>query len=144
MHHSLCCHGLRSFFSGRGRPYRGKSFRLAGVRPSEPPGGAASSGGVLHAKATKKAACLPVMAGRWPGRGRSLNAGSNPLLTKRWRVRWTVETPRWSARAISSSVAPSAAWSNTWARATRRAAGLPLLIKLSRYPRSSSVRSTRY
>ena len=45
---------------------------------------------------------------------------------------------------MSSSVVPSAARSKTWARATRRAAVLPLWIPSSRSPCSSSVRSTRY
>ena len=101
-------------------------------------------GGVVQAKATSKAACLPVKAVGEPDRACSLNAAVNPSSTNRWRGRCPVESPRWSISAISSSVAPSATCSNTWARATRRAVVLPLWITSSRDTCSSLVRSTNY
>ena len=71
------------------------------------------AGGVLQAKATKKTACLPVRVSGDPDRDRSCNAAINPSSTNRWRVRCTVEIPRWSVWAMASSVAPSSARSNT-------------------------------
>jgi hypothetical protein len=101
-------------------------------------------GGALQASATIKASCLPVKDRILPSRGCSLKAAVKPSSTKRWRVRCTVETPRWKVSAISASLAPSSASNSTRARATLRAVALPFLIRFSRYSCSSTVKSTIY
>src|SRR5215217_402451 len=101
-------------------------------------------GGVLQASATKKASCLPSNFCRVPGRLRSVSALARPSSTNRCRVRWTVEKPTRKVAAISSSVAPSAAWSSIWARATLRADGFPCLMRWHSSSCSSAVKSTIY
>jgi hypothetical protein len=59
-------------------------------------------------------------------------------------VRWTVERPTRKVAAISSSVAPSAAWSSIWARATLRADGFPCLMRWHSSACSAAVKSTIY
>src|SRR5262249_6353089 len=102
------------------------------------------AGGVLQARATKKASCLPSNLWIAPGRLRSVSALGSPPSTNRCRVRWTVESPTRKMAAISSSVAPSAAWSSIWARATLRADGFPCLSRWQSSSCSAAVKSMIY
>src|SRR4029450_13704659 len=55
--------------------------------------GTRPAGGVLQARATKKASCLPSNLWIAPGRLRSMSALGSPPSTNRWRVRWRGEKP---------------------------------------------------
>ena len=77
------------------------------------------SGGVLHAKATRCASCLPVNLRACPRRGLSFKH-SRLSSTKRRRVRSTVLMPQPRAATICSSVEPEAANSRMRARVTLR------------------------
>ena len=102
------------------------------------------AGGVLQARATKKASGFPSSFGRPLARRRALSAGANPSATNRGRVRWIGERPTRHISAISSSLRPSAAWSSMGARAIFRAEALPCLSNPPRSSCSAAVKSTRY
>ena len=102
------------------------------------------AGGVRQARATQKASCVPANVWRAPGRLRAVSARGRPASTHRCRVRWTVERPTHKMAAISSSVAPSAAWSSMWARATLRADGFPCFIRQPSSSCSTAVQSMIY
>jgi hypothetical protein len=102
------------------------------------------AGGGLQASAPKKASCFPSHFGRTPARRRSLSAGSTPASTKRWRVRWRVESPTRTVAAISASLRPSAACRSLGARAIFRAEDLPWLRRPPRSSCSAAVKSTIY
>src|SRR5208282_1896128 len=85
------------------------------------------AGGLAQAVATSRASSLPVSFRSAPGRCSSLSARSRLPSTKRRLVRYTVEPPTATVRAISSSLQPASAASNIWARLSLRAARLPLL-----------------
>ena len=93
--------------------------------------------------ATGKASFLPVSLRSAPGRGSSLSARSRLPSTKRRLVRYTVELPTDTVRAISSSLQPASAASNTSARLSLRAARLPLLDIAMSSSRSAWLNSTR-
>jgi len=100
-------------------------------------------GGFAQAVATSKASSLPVSLRSAPGRGSSLSARSRLPSTKRRLVRYTVEPPTATVRAISSSLQPASAASNIWARLSLRAARLPLLNIAVSSQRSAWLNSTR-
>src|SRR5918999_10378 len=102
------------------------------------------SGGVLQARATRNASCLPSSLRCPPGRGRSHRAASRPSSTKRLRTRSTVAMLTWSAAAMAASMPPASAWSRMWARVSLRAATFPFLVRAIRCARSSSVKVTMY
>jgi hypothetical protein len=93
------------------------------------------AGGVRQARATQQASCVPAHVWRAPGRLRAVRARGRPAATHRCRVRWTVERPTRTMAALSSAVAPAAAWSSRWAQATWRADGFPCLISILRQSR---------
>src|SRR5262249_53020801 len=113
----------------------GNNWIVQGSRPG---------GGVLQASATKNASCFPSSLRPHPQRARSVRAAGRPSSTKRWRVRWAVETPTRKASAISSSVASSAAWGKMCARVSLRTEVLPFLIRSNRYFFLALLKSTRY
>ena len=88
---------------------------------------ACPSGASLHAMAIRCASCLPSNLRFCPGRGRSLSALSSPSFTNRVRTRPTVEALINRPLAMSRSVIPSSAFSNTSARLTLRAEVSPRL-----------------
>jgi DNA polymerase III epsilon subunit-like protein len=100
-------------------------------------------GGFAQAVATSKASSLPESLRSAPGRGSSFSARSRLPSTKRRLVRYTVEPPTATARAISSSLRPASAASNIWARLSLRAARLPLLNIAVSSQRSAWLNSTR-
>jgi hypothetical protein len=59
-------------------------------------------------------------------------------------VRYTVEVPTESVRAITASPSPRQAASNIWARLSRRARSVPWLTILCNRSRSASSSSTMY
>ena len=81
------------------------------------------SGASLQAMATRCASCLPSNLRLCPGRGRSMSALSSPSCTYCVRTRPTVEALINSPLAMSRSIRPSSALSNTSARLTLRAEG---------------------
>src|ERR1700732_3374636 len=105
MHHMSLRQGLMSFSASRRRtvsPDRllcsvsltiasASSCRVQRARPS---------GGLAQAVATSRASSLPVSLRSAPGRGSSLSARSRLPSTKRRLVRYTVEPPTATARAI--------------------------------------------
>src|SRR5712671_2217749 len=99
--------------------------------------------GLAQAVATNSASSLPVSLRSAPGRGSSLSARSRLPSTKRRLVRYTVEPPTATARAISSSLRPASAASKIWARLSLRAARLPLLNIAVSSQRSAWLNSTR-
>ena len=100
--------------------------------------------GVRQARATQQASCVPANVWRAPGRLRSVRARGRPASTNRCRVRWTVERPTRKMAALSSSVAPAAAWSSRWAQATLRADGFPCFIRQPSSSGSTAVQSMIY
>src|SRR6204780_5957118 len=132
MHHISLRQGLRPFSASRRRtvsPDRLScpvSLTMASAKSSSVQR-ARPSGGFAQAVATSKASSLPVSLRSAPGRGSSLSARSRLPSTKRRLVRYTVEPPTATVRAISSSLQPASAASNIWARLSLRAARLPLL-----------------
>src|SRR6266481_4993208 len=130
MHHISLRQGLRPFSANRRRtvsPDRLScpvSLTMASASSSSVQR-ARPLGGFAQAVATSKASSLPVSLRSAPGRGSSLNARSRLPSTKRRLVRYTVEPPTATARAISSSLRPASAASNIWARLSLRAAHLP-------------------
>src|SRR5712672_2519319 len=132
MHHISLRHGLRPFSANRRRtvsPDRlswSVSLTIAPAKSSSVQR-ARPSGGLAQAVATNSASSLPVSLRSAPGRGSSLSARSRLPSTKRRLVRYTVEPPTATVRAISSSLWPASAASNIWARLSLRAARLPLL-----------------
>ena len=105
---------------------------------------ACPSGASLHAMAIRCASCLPFNLRFCPGRGRSLSALSSPSFTNRVRTRPTVEALINRPLAMSQSVMPSSAFSNTSARLTLRAEVSPRLAICLRCVRSDSFNSTLY
>ena len=130
MHHMSLRHGLRSFSASRRRtvsPDRlswSVSLTIASARSSSVQR-ARPAGGLAHAVATSRASSLPLSLRSAPGRGSSLSARSRLPSTKRRLVRYTVEPPTATVRAISSSLWPASAASKIWARLSLRAARLP-------------------
>ena len=102
------------------------------------------SGASLQAMATKCASCLPSNLRLCPGRGRSMSALSSPSCTYRVRTRPTVDALINSPLAMSRSIRPSSAFSNTSARLTLRAEVSPRLAICPRCLRSDSLNSTLY
>ena len=100
-------------------------------------------GGLAQAVATSRASSLPVSLRFAPGRGSSLSARSKLPSTKRRLIRYTVEPPTATARAISSSLLPASAASKIWARLSLRADRLPLLNIVVSSQRSAWLNSTR-
>src|SRR5450432_2734924 len=96
-----------------------------------------------QAVATSKASSLPLSLRSAPGRRSSLSARSRLPSTKRRLVRYTVEPPTATVRAISSSLRPASAASKIWARLSLRAARLPLLNIALSSQRSAWLNSTR-
>src|SRR6202795_3034787 len=141
MHHMSLRQGLRSFSARRRRTVSCDRL-LCSVRLTIAPANSSSvqraqpSGGLAQAVATSKASSLPVSLRSAPGRGSSLSARSRLPSTKRRLVRYTVEPPTATVRAISSSLQPASAASNIWARLSLRAARLPLLNIAVSSPRS--------
>ena len=88
---------------------------------------ACPSGASLHAMAIRCASCLPSNLRFCPGRGRSLSALSSSSFTNRVRTRPTVDALINRPLAMSRSVMPSSAFSNTSARLTLRAEVSPRL-----------------
>ena len=121
MHHISLRQGLRPFSASRRRtvsPDRLScrvSLTMASASSSSVQR-ARPSGGFAQAVATSKASSLPVSLRSAPGRGSSLSARSRLPSTKRRLVRYTVEPPTATVRAISSSLQPASAASNIWAR----------------------------
>ncbi len=76
------------------------------------------SGASLQAMATRCASCLPSNLRLCPGRGRSISALSSPSCTNCVRTRPTVEALINSPLAMSRSIRPSFAFSNTSAHLT--------------------------
>ena len=74
---------------------------------------ACPSGASLHAMAIRCASCLPSNLRFCPGRGRSLSALSSSSFTNRVRTRPTVDALINRPLAMSRSVMPSSAFSNT-------------------------------
>ena len=93
---------------------------------------------------TKCASCLPSNLRLCPGRGRSMSALSSPSCTYRVRTRPTVDALINSPLAMSRSIRPSSALSNTSARLTLRAEVSPRLAICPRCLRSDSLNSTLY
>src|ERR1700678_3360966 len=147
MHHISLRQGLRPFSASRRRtvsPDRLSwpvSLPMAAAKSSSVQR-ARPSGGFAQAVATSKASSLPVSLRSAPGRGSSLSARSRLPSTKRRLVRYTVEAPTATVRAISSSLQPASAASNIWARLSLRAARLPLLNIAVSSPRSAWLSST--
>src|SRR5450755_1452088 len=110
MHHISLRQGLRSFSASRRRtvsPDRLScpvSMTMASASSSKVQR-ARPSGGLAQAVATSKASSLPVSLRSAPGRGSSLSARSRLPSTKRRLVRYTVEPPTATVRAISSCAA---------------------------------------
>ena len=102
------------------------------------------SGASLQAMATRCASCLPSNLRLCPGRGRSMSALSSPSCTNCVRTRPTVEALINSPLAMSRSIRPSSAFSNTSARLTLRAEVSPRLAICLRCVRSDSFNSTLY
>ena len=96
------------------------------------------SGASLQAMATRCASCLPSNLRLCPGRGRSMSALSSPSCTNCVRTRPTVEALINSPLAMSRSIRPSSAFSNTSARLTLRAEVSPRLAICLRCVRSDS------
>src|SRR5580704_1064139 len=148
MHHISLRQGLRPFSASRRRtvsPDRLSclvSLTMASAKSSSVQR-ARPSGGFAQAVATSKASSLPVSLRSAPGRGSSLSARSRFPSTKRRLVRYTVEPPTATVRAISSSLQPASAASNIWARLSLRAARLPLLNIAVSSPRSAWLSSTQ-
>src|SRR6202522_2587292 len=146
MHHISLRQGLRPFSASRRRtvsPDRLScpvSLTMASAKSSSVQR-ARPSGGFAQAVATSKASSLPVSLRSAPGRGSSLSARSRLPSTKRRLVRYTVEPPTATVRAISSSLQPASAASNIWARLSLRAARLPLLNIAVSSPRSAWLSS---
>src|ERR1700678_2510925 len=114
MHHISLRQGLRPFSASRRRtvsPDRLScpvSLTMASAKSSSVQR-ARPSGGFAQAVATSKASSLPVSLRSAPGRGSSLSARSRLPSTKRRLVRYTVEPPTATVRAISSSLQPASA-----------------------------------
>src|SRR6202522_602191 len=112
MHHISLRQGLRPFSASRRRtvsPDRLScpvSLTMASAKRSSVQR-ARPSGGFAQAVATSKASSLPVSLRSAPGRGSSLSARSRLPSTKRRLVRYTVEPPTATVRAISSSLQPA-------------------------------------
>src|SRR6476620_8228181 len=109
MHHMSLRQGLRSFSARRRRTV--SCDRLVwSVSLTIAPASSLSVqrerpfGGLAQAVATNKASSLPVSLRSAPGRGSSLSARSRLPSTKRRLVRYTVEPPTPTLRAISSSL----------------------------------------
>ena len=98
---------------------------------------------LAQAVATSRASSLPVSFRSAPGRCSSLSARSRLPSTKRRLVRYTVEPPTATVRAISSSPQPASAANRIWARLSLRAARLPLLSSVVSSSRSAWLSSTR-
>ena len=132
MHHMSRRHGLRPFSASRRRTVSrdrlscSVSLTMASANSSSVQR-ARPAGGLAQAVATSRASSLPVSLRSAPGRGSSLSARSRLPSTKRRLVRYTVEPPTATVRAISSSLLPASAASKIWARLSLRAARLPLL-----------------
>ena len=112
--------------------------------PTATPEPAWPSGASLHAMAIRCACCLPSNLRLCPGRARSLSALSSPSLTNRVRTRPTVDALINSPLAMSRSIRPLSAFSNTSARLTLRAEVSPRLAISLRCVRSDSFNSTLY
>src|SRR6266581_557508 len=131
MHHMSLRQGLRPFSARRRRTVScdrllcsvsltiapASSFSVQRARPF---------GGLAQAVATSRASSLPVSLRSAPGRGSSLSARSRLPSTKRRLVRYTVEAPTATARAISSSLRPASAASKIWARLSLRGGSFAL------------------
>src|SRR5450759_2935681 len=134
MHHISLRQGLRPFSASRRRtvsPDRLScpvSLTMASASSSNVQR-ARPLGGVAQAVATSKASSLPVSLRSAPGRGSSLSARSRLPSTKRRLVRYTVEPPTATVRAISSSLRPASAASNIWARLSLREARLIVEVR---------------
>src|SRR5664279_465505 len=121
MHHISLRQGLRPFSASRRRTVSCDrlscpvSLTMASASSSSVQR-ARPLGGFAQAVATSKASSLPESLRSAPGRGSSLSARSRLPSTKRRLVRYTVEPPTATARAISSSLRPASAASNIWAR----------------------------
>src|SRR4051794_35208795 len=100
------------------------------------------AGGLEQAAATSSAVSFPDSLRAAPGRASSLRAASRLPSTKRRLVRYTVEPPTETTRAISSSPTPASAARRICARLSLRAACLPPPSIAVSWARSASSSST--
>src|SRR6516165_10489858 len=132
MHHMSLRQGFKSFSAKRRRTVS-REILACSVRRTSSPAKSSSvqrarpAGGLEQAVATSSACSLPDSFRFAPGRGSSVSAASKLPSTKRRLVRYTVEPPTPTSRAMSSSLAPASAASRICARLSLRAACLPPL-----------------
>src|ERR1700741_3858910 len=149
MHHMSRRHGFRSF-SARRRRTVSRDSSPCSVSLTIAPASSSSvqrarpAGGLEQAVATSRASSLPVSLRSAPGRGSSLSAASRLPSTKRRLVRYTVEPPTATLRAIAASLVPAAPASRICARFSLRVAHLPPLSSALNCSRSAWLSSTRY
>jgi len=149
MHHMSRRQGFRSFSASHRRTVsRDSSPCSVSVTISSASNSkvqrARPAGGLAQAVATSSASSLPLSLRAAPGRDASLSVASKLPSTKRRLVRYTVEPPTPTLRAISSSPAPASAASRICARFSLRAEWLPPLSSAFNSCRSTSLSSTRY
>src|SRR3954452_23291304 len=130
MHHMSRRHGLRSSSARRRRTVSRDTAAWSVSRTLSPASRSSvqrlrPAGGLEQAAATSSAVAFPDSLRAAPGRGSSLRAASRLPSTKRRLVRYTVEPPTETTRAISSSPTPASAASRICARLILRAACLP-------------------
>lgn len=101
-------------------------------------------GGGVHAKAIRKASCLPASFAGAPLRDSSESAQFKPPHTNFRRTRSMVAILALVKSLISSSVYPSSAKRKMFARRRRRAGTLPLHSKCSMVVSSSAFKVTTY